>query len=424
MLNFNIWDNNYKVCMEESQQHDTLNGINHVLRALRMRNYRLFFFGQSFSLIGTWMQSIATSWLVYRITESAFLLGLAGFAGQIAAFFLAPLGGVIADRWNRRRILIMTQALSMIQSILLTLLFYTHTFSMPLIFFLIVLLGLINAVDIPVRHSFVLEMVEDKKYLGNAIALNSAIFNSARLIGPALAGILIAVYGEGICFSINTISYLPIIIALLLMRVAPLPRKSSNGNVLAHIKEGFIYAYQIPEIRWILFVIAMVCFIPYSILAPVYAKEVLGGESNIYGYLMAGTGLGAFIGAIALASRRSPNGLYRVITISSVMFGVGIIMLSFSRNVILAVTMTVIIGFGMMMQMSAGNTMLQTISDDDKRGRVMSMYTMAFMGAYPIGSLIGGAIAHGVGVPITYFFSGILCIVSGIVFHKKMKKQK
>jgi MFS family permease len=393
-------------------------GFCHLTRALRYRNYRLFFIGQSFSLIGTWMQSIALNWLVYRLTGSAFLLGVVGFTNQIPVTFFAPLAGVFADRWNLRRAIIITQTLAMLQAFLLATLVLTHTIQVWQIISLSLLLGLINAFDTPSRQSFIVHMVDDKRDLSNAIALNSSMVNAARLIGPSIAGVLIALVGEGACFLINGFSYMAVIVALSAMRIA-IPRGSGNGgNVFKGLKEGVQYAFATPPIRSILLLMAAVSIIglPYPSLLPIFAKDILHGDSRTLGFLMGATGVGALTGAVYLASRRNVIGLGRVLSLASSLLGAGLILFSLSNVVWISLGMMYLIGLGMMTQVASSNTLLQTIVDDDKRGRVVSLFIVAFMGMVPLGTLIAGSVASAIGAPLTLRINGAVCIIASLIF--------
>ena len=378
------------------------------VRALRSRNYRLFFIGQSISLIGTWMTRIATSWLVYRLTDSAFLLGVVSFAGQIPAFFLAPIAGVWIDRWNRHRTLVWTQAFSMIQSFALAALALSHTINIWSLVLLALMQGFINAFDMPARQAFVIEMIDDRGDLGNAIALNSSIVNGSRLIGPAIGGIVIAAVGEGYCFLIDGISYIAVIISLLMMTVRPRPARAAHKHVLEELAEGWRYVTESPAIRWILGMLAIVSFIgmPYQVLMPIMAGTVLHGGPHTLGFLMGMSGVGALISAISLTLRRSVIGLGRMIAISSAIFGAGLILFGFSRFLWASLLLMLLTGFGMMQQMAASNTILQTIVEDDKRGRVMSFYTLSILGIAPIGSLVAGTLAAKIGAPATLILGG------------------
>jgi len=383
-----------------------------VLRALRHRNYRLFFAGQSVSLIGTWMTRIATSWLVYRLTHSALLLGLVGFAGQIPTFVLAPFAGVWVDRWSRHRVLGTTQALAMVQSFALAGLTLAHRITVWDVIWLGIFQGLINAFDMPGRQAFVVEMVEDRADLGNAIALNSSMVNMARLIGPSLAGIIIAAVGEGYCFLIDGISYIAVIVSLLAMRIKP-QQQRRTGDVWRELRDGWAYVSQSVAIRSILLLLALVSLfgMPYTVLMPIFAGNILHGGPHTLGFLMGASGVGALMGAFQLATRGSVLGLGRLAGLSAAIFGAGLIAFSQSRWLGLSLALMFVVGYGMMQQMASSNTILQTIVDEDKRGRVMSYYTMSFIGMAPFGSLLAGTVAHKIGAPATLLISGILCIV-------------
>jgi len=393
-----------------------------IFRALRYRNFRLFFSGQGISLIGTWMQAIAMSWLVYRMTNSALMLGIVGFSSQIPTFIVSPFAGHIADRFNRHRILIITQVLSMVQALLLAVLTLSGAIQVWHIIVLGVFLGCINALDIPARQSFVVEMVEKKENLGNAIALNSMMFNSARLIGPAIAGILIAVVGEGICFLINAISFLAVIWSLLAMKIERRSTERGPSDMMHGLREGFSYTFGFPPIRFILSLLAVISLMgtSYAVLMPVFAKDILKGGPQTLGLLMAGGGIGAMAATVYLASRKSVVGLSRLIPISSALFSVGIILFSLSHSTTLSVSLLAIAGFGFMAHMAASNTIVQTITDDDKRGRVMSFYTMAFMGMTPIGSLLAGLLASKIGAANTLMLGAACCILASAVFATKL----
>jgi MFS family permease len=392
------------------------------LRALRSRNYRLFFTGQSISLIGTWMTRIATSWLIYRLTGSALLLGVASFAGQIPAFFLAPIAGVWVDRWNRHRTLVVTQILSMMQSFALAALALSHRINIRWIVALVLCQGLINAFDMPSRQAFVVEMIEQRGDLSNAIALNSSIVNGARLIGPAIAGMVIAAVGEGYCFLIDGISYIAVIVSLLAMRLDRIESRRVEKRVLEELVEGWKYITGSAAIRSILLLLGLVSLIgmPYTVLMPIMAGHVLHGGAHTLGFLMAASGVGALTSAISLALRRTVVGLGKMIAISSGMFGVGLIVLAMSRNLWLSLPLMMITGFGMMQQMAASNTILQTIVEDDKRGRVMSFYTLAVLGISPIGSLGAGTFAAKFGAPATLIVGGACCIAGSLWFVREL----
>jgi MFS family permease len=400
---------------------DDPRGLSLIFRALYHRNYRLFFGGQGISLIGTWMQQIAMSWLVYHLTNSAFLLGVVGFSSQICSFIFSPFAGVFSDRWNRHHMLVATQSFAMIQAFIMAFLTLTHRITIHQIIFLSILLGLVNAFDIPTRQSFVVQMVERREDLGNAIALNSFLFNGARLVGPSIAGILISILGEGMCFLLNGISFLAVIIALLEMKIKPDKKDPEETRVLKRLKEGFIYAFSFLPIRNILLMLAWTSLVgmAYTTLMPVFARDILHGSSQTFGFLMAASGMGAAIGAIYLASRKSVIGLLRIIGVASGIFGLSLIAFSFSRNLWLSLLLLTLIGFGMMVQMASSNTVLQTIVDDTKRGRVMSLYAMSFLMG-PFGSLLGGSLASKIGAPYTLMISGTSCLLGSFLFIKKL----
>jgi len=392
------------------------------LRALRSRNYRLFFAGQSVSLIGTWMTRLATSWIVYQLTESAFLLGLTSFVGQIPAFFVAPIAGVWLDRWNRHRVLVITQVLAMIQSLLLAALAFSGRINLWWVIGLTLCQGLINAFDMPARQAFVIEMIEERADLGNAIALNSSMVNGAKLVGPALAGVLIASAGAGVCFLIDGISYIAVIWSLLAMRVAPARPPAVRKSTFQELAEGWKYVVESPAIRSILLLLALVSVVgmPYTVLMPVVAVDILHGGAHTLGFLVGMSGVGALASAIGLALRRSVIGLGKRIAISAALFGGGLMVLGVSRSLTISLLLMTITGFGMMQQMAASNTILQTIAADDKRGRVMSFYTLAILGMNPIGSLLAGAVAARIGVPATMIWAGAICLAGAVWFYWKL----
>ena len=398
-----------------------LSGIKDIFRSLKYRNFRLFFMGQSISLIGTWMQRVALPWLVFHMTGNIFLVGVVSFAAQIPAFLLASFAGVMSDRWNKYRIIITTQSLSMVQAIILTILFYSGSIAIWNIIVLSIIMGCINAFDIPARQSFYIQMV-GKSDLGNAIALNSSMVNSARLLGPSIAGILIATAGEGMCFLINGASYMVVIVSLLSMRISLKRNPKKEVQVMKELKEGFAYVFGFAPIRSVILLLALVSLMgmPYNILMPDFAKTVLKGDAHTYGFLMGASGLGALSGAIYLAWRKDISGMGRLIAMAAGIFGSGLIILSFSRMFSLSLILMVIAGFGMMLQIASSNTLIQTVTDDDKRGRVMSFYAMAFMGIMPFGSLMEGWIARDIGTPWMMFIGGAACIAGGILFARKL----
>lgn len=408
------------------QTNNKTSGYKSILRSLHYRNYRYFFYGQSISLMGTWIQRIAVPWLVYSLTNSVFLLGLVGFAGQIPTFLLAPLAGVLIDRWNRYIVLITTQILAMIQAFILAFLFFNKSIEVWQIIMLSMFLGCINAFDMPARQSFVIDMIEKKEDLGNAIALNSSMVNGARLIGPTIAGILISLTGEGICFLLNGISYIFVIVFLFMMIISPRKAKVQHTDFLKGLKEGFSYTFGFAPIRYIILLLALVSLMgmPYTVLIPVFAKNILHGGSHTFGFLMGASGIGALAGAIYLASRKNVRGLGKFIPLFAAVFGFGLITFSFSHIFWLSMILMLITGFGMLMQMTSSNTILQTIVDDDKRGRVMSFYLMAFMGTAPFGSLLAGFLASKVGAPNTLIIGGVACIIGAAFYARKLPELK
>ena len=389
-----------------------------MLGALKHRNFRLFFFGQSISLVGTWMQQVAMIWLIYRLSDSAFLLGLVGFCSQVPSFFLAPVAGVFTDRWNLHRTILLTQTLSMCQAMILAVLSLTGTVAIWHVLALSVLLGFVTALDVPARQAFLIQMVEGREYLTNAIGLNSSMFNGARLVGPAIAGFLIAVVGEGACFLLNGLSYLAVLAALLAMRLPPQAAARPPQHVLRELIDGFRYAFGFLPIREILILLALVniAAMPLTVLLPVFAKSVLQGGPGTLGLLTGAMGLGALLGALLLAYRKSVLGLGRQIAWASGAFGLSLILFSFSHVLWLSMVLLVAGGFAVMMETAASNTILQTIVDDDKRGRVMSFYAMAFLGAAPLGSLLAGSLASRFGVARVVQLGGVMCILGSIVF--------
>ncbi|MGB8029809.1 MAG: MFS transporter [Terracidiphilus sp.] len=377
-------------------QARALSGASHAWRALRHRNFRLFFGGQTISLIGTWMTRIATSWLVYRLTGSALLLGTVSFAGQIPTFLFAPFAGVWVDRLNRRQVLVWTQTLAMIQSFLLAALTLSGHITIGLILTLSVMQGIINAFDMPGRQAFMVQMVGDRADLGNAIAINSSMVNLARLIGPSLAGMLIAATNEGWCFLIDGISYIAVIASLLMMQLNAASVRRAPTSMLMELKEGWSYVSGFMPIRTILSLFAVVSLMgmPFVVLMPIFAARVLHGGPHTLGFLMGAMGVGALISALSLAARKSVRGLIRMIPIAAAVFGLGLIGFGLSHVFWLSMLMVLVSGMGMMQGMAASNTIIQTLVSEDKRGRVMSYYTMAFVGMAPFGSLLAGALAH------------------------------
>jgi MFS family permease len=398
-------------------------GLPATLRALKHRNFQLFFSGQLISLIGTWMQSVAQAWLVYRMTGSSLLLGSVGFASQFPVFVVAPLGGIAADRMNRRRVVISTQIASMVLAGILAGLTLSGRVQVWHIFVLAVLLGVVNAFDIPGRQAFLVDMV-GKEDLMNAIALNSSMFNGARIIGPAIAGILVAKIGEGWCFFANAVSYIAVIIGLVMMRVHARALSTAAGSPLAHILQGFRWVRDTGPIRALLLLLGLVSLVamPYTVLMPVFADKVLRGGARGLGILMGATGVGALLGALTLASRTGVRGLGRWVAYSCGGFGVSLILFALSRNFWLSVALLLPVGFCMMLQMSSSNTLIQAMVPDELRGRVMALYSMMFMGMAPFGALLGGAIADRLGAPVTVAVGAVASLGGALWFGMQLPK--
>jgi MFS family permease len=390
------------------------------LRALRHRNFQLFFSGQLISLVGTWMQNVAQAWLVYRLTGSALLLGAVGFSSQIPVLLIAPIGGTTVDRVNRQRLVIATQTASLILAAVLAWLTLSGRVQVWHIFVLASLLGVVNAFDVPGRQSFLIDMV-GREDLMNAIALNSSMFNGARVVGPAVAGILIAKIGEGWCFAINAISYIAVIVGLLLMNVH-CPLRSNSSSQLADIVEGFRWANSVKVIRALLLLIGLVSLVgmPYTILMPVFADKILHGGARGLGILMGATGVGALLGALTLASREGVKGLGRLVAWSCAAFGIGLILFSLSRWFWLSTALLLPVGYSVMLQMASTNTLIQTMVPDQLRGRVMALYSMMVMGMAPFGALLGGALAHRMGAPATVAVGGVACVLGAIWFGREL----
>ena len=389
-----------------------------LLRALRSRNYRLLFAGQTVSLIGTWMTRLALSWLVYRLTRSAWLLGVVGFCGQIPMFFLGPIAGVWVDRWNRQKTLLVTQALSMLQSFALAALTLGGVIQIWHMIALALFQGVVNAVDMPARQSFVIEMVESRDDLPNAIALNSSMVNATRLIGPAIAGLVIAAIGEGWCFFADGVSYLAVIASLWAMHVPRTARPARHPRVFAQLAEGWRYVARSRPIRTLLLLLALVSLVgmPYTVLMPIFAAGILHGGANTLGFLTGASGVGALLAALLLAMRKTVIGLGTRIAVSCALFGAALVAFALSRSLWLSLLVLPFTGFGMMQEMASTNTILQTIVEDDKRGRVMAYYAMAFQGIAPFGSLLAGAASARIGAPATLAAGGVLCIAGAAWF--------
>jgi MFS family permease len=416
--------NNRTISSETPQPSLPGGRLSHAWRALRHRNFKLFFAGQGISVIGTWMTRLATSWLVYRMTHSALLLGIVSFAGQFVSFGLGPFAGVWVERLNRRKLLLWTQSAAAIQSLALAALTLAHVITLWEIIALSALQGAINAFDMPGRQSFLVQMVEDRNDLSNAIAINSSMANGARLIGPAIAGLVIGAVGEGWCFLIDGVSYFAVIASLLLMSIKPLNILRSATSMLEQMREGWDYVRTFRPIRTILLLFSLISLMgySYSVLLPVFAGQVLHSGAYTLGWLTAASGIGALVSGLSLAVRKSVVGLTHMLQIAAAMLGVALILLGLSHTLWLSLGLLVFVGFGLMQGAAASNTIIQALVPEDKRARSMSYYTMAFFGAAPFGSLLAGALAHRIGAPHTVILTGACCIAGSIWFTLELPK--
>jgi MFS family permease len=389
-----------------------------IFSSLGSRNYRLYFIGQGVSLIGTWMQNIALSWLVYRLTGSVFLLGLIGFISQIPTFFLAPFTGVVVDRHNRLGILKLTQVAFMIQASLMAIMVLTNTIEVWHIIVLSLIFGIITSFDAPARQSLVIDLIDKPENLGNAIALNSAIFNGARLVGPAIAGIVIAIVGEGICILLNAVSFIAVLFALSQIKIQFKAKPVQASNFKKSLTEGIQYTFHSVPIRRLILMLAILSLVGLSfiVLLPAYAKEIMHGGSDTLGFLMSAMGAGALTAALYMASRKTVFGLGKIIGASVCVLGIAIVSGGLSRSLPISLLAFFFCGLTMILSLSSINTMIQTIADEDKRGRVMSFYAMALMGASPIGNLLAGSVASKISIPYALLIAGIISIGSGIWF--------
>jgi MFS family permease len=408
-----------------SQQPAELSGIKLTVRALRHRNYQLYYFGMLVSFVGTWMQTVAQSWLVYRLTNSELLLGLVGFAGQIPIFLFTPIGGVLADRYSRQRIILVTQTLAMLQAFALAILTLTHQINVELVIILALTLGCINAFDLPTRQSLLSELVE-REDLMNAIALNSSMVNGSRIVGPAIAGVLVAWLGEGWCFLINAISYIAAIMAFFAMRIPRRQPDATKPSALFAFKEGFNFVRKTAPIRALLLLVALVsvCGLSYLVLMPIFADQILNGGAKALGLMLSAAGIGSLGAALTLAARRQPQGLGRIVAISVAAFGLLLMLFSFSRNLIFSCALLVPMGYTVMLQLSGSNTLLQTMVDDRLRGRVMSFFSLSLMGMSPFGNLLAGVVANRIGAPWTLAIGGSICVVGATVFGLRLPTLK
>jgi MFS family permease len=399
-------------------------GVSHAWRALRHRNFQLFFVGQGTSVIGSWMTRLATGWLVYRMTHSALLLGVVSFAGQIVPFLLGPVAGVWVERLDRRKLLVWTQAAAAVQSLAMAALTLAHIITLWEIIALSALQGLINAFDAPGRHSFLVQMVDDREDLSNAIALNSSMVNGARLIGPAMAGLVIAAVGEGWCFLIDGVSYFAVIASLLLMRIRPLDLRRNKASMLVQMREGWDYVRTSRPLRTILLLFSLISLMgyPYMVLMPVFAAQILHGGPHTLGWLTGASGIGALVSALSLAVRKSIVGLTSMLPIAACTLGCALILFGLSHSLWSSLIFMLFAGFGLMQVASASNTIIQSLVTEDKRARVMSYYAMAFFGAAPFGSLFAGALAHRIGAPYTVELTGTFCIAGSLWFLLELPK--
>jgi MFS family permease len=411
---------------DRRDSHVPESSMAHAWRALRHRNFQLFFFGQGLSVIGTWMTRLATSWLVYRLTHSALLLGVVSFAGQIVSFALGPFAGVFVERLNRRKLLVWTQAAAAVQSLALAALTLAHVITLWEIIALIAFQGLINAFDMPGRQSFLVQMVEDRDDLSNAIAINSSMANGARLIGPAIAGLVIAAVGEGWCFLIDGVSYFAVIASLLLMRIRPKDTdfRRNAHSMFEQIREGWDYVRSFRPIRTILMMFALLSLMgwPYSVLLPIFAGQVLHGGAHTLGWLTGASGIGALVSGLSLTVRKSVVGLARMLQIAGALLGGALILFGLSHTLWLSLVLMVFVGFGLMQGAAVSNTIIQSLVPEDKRARVMGYYTMAFFGSAPFGSLLAGALAHRIGAPHTVMITGACCIAGSLWFTLNLPK--
>jgi len=394
--------------------------------AFKSRNYRLYFAGQSISLIGTWMQKTAVSWVIYTLTHSTFMLGLTLFASQFPSFILSLIGGVVSDRYNRFRVLLTTQIASMVQAILLaTLIFFKH-YEVWQILSLSVMLGIINAFDVPARQSLVYEMIEDKKDLPNALALNSSMVNLSRLIGPAVAGFVLETLGDDVCFAINAVSFIAVIGSLLLMRLPKYLEQKHVKNVFGELREGFAYLRATPSISYVIIMLGLISLLvlPFNTLIPYYARVVFKGNATTFGVIDSVIGLGAFSGAIFLASLKAGSNLKKILCINTLVFGAGLILFSHEGIYPLALVFATVAGFGMMSQITISNTLIQTTVDPAMRGRVISFYAMAFFGLQPIGGLLVGSVSKWIGAPDTILAQGIAALLIGLLHIRFLRKEK
>lgn len=396
----------------------------HALRAFQHRNFRLFFYGQSLSLLGTWTQQVAMSWLVYRLTGSPFYLGLTAFAGQFPILVLAPFGGIWADQFDRRKLLIATQILAMVQALILAGLAYSAWLEVWHIVAMATLLGVVMALDTPIRQALVPNMVPSREDLPAAIAFNGVMQNAGRMIGPTIAGVLVAVSSEAFCFLVNAASKIAVIVAVLLMHLPHTPPTSARPALMRGLADGMRYAWNVIPIRLLLPIIALASFMatPYQTLMPIFAKEVFGGGAETLGFLMGAAGLGGTAGLIYLASRQNVRGLTRFVLGGLLLTGGSLIVFAYSHVMALSLVMVALAGLGIIVNAMAVNTIFQTIVDDPMRGRVMSLFTVAFLGISPLGSLAAGTLAHAIGADRTLAIGGACCILGALWLARRMPR--
>lgn len=393
-----------------------------VLSALESRNYRLFFAGQLVSLVGTWMTQTASLWLVYHLSSSPLLLGVVGFASQAPIFFLAPAAGVLADRVNRHRLLVLTQVLSMLQSFALAFLALTGRINPAWLVALSFVQGAINGLDMPTRQALVIVFVSRREHLGNAIALNSSIFNLARLVGPAIGGFVVAAFGAGTCYLVDGFSYAAVILSLLMMRLKLPPRRTHVRHPIAELREGFAAAFAFRPMRALIVTVTVISGVgfSYSVLTPMFARDVFAGDARVLGYLMSASGIGALVGAIYLGARTTIRGLGTVVALGTALMGTGLIGFACSRTLPLSLFCLGVVGLGGVLTMASSNTLVQTFVEEEKRGRVMSIFTMAYTGTMPVGNLTAGWIAGVAGPATALIASGIICIVVAVTFYRML----
>ena len=399
-----------------------LSSISHAWRALHSHNFRLYFIGQTTSLLGTWMTRLAMSWLVYRLTHSALLLGVVSFSGQIICFLVGPFAGVWVERLPRRKLLVWTQIASALQSLALAVLTFAHVINLVEIIGLAAFQGLINAFDMPGRQAFLVQMVDDRSDLPNAIAINSSMANGTRLVGPAIAGLIIAAAGEGWCFLIDGISYLAVIASLLMMRITAHDIRRARSTMFREMREGWEYVRTFQPIRTVLLLFALISLMgyPYMVLMPVFAAEVLHGNSATLGWLTGAVGIGALCSGLSLTLRKSVVGLTLMLEVATVLLGAGLILFGLSHSFWLSVLLMIFAGFGLMQTAAGCNTVIQSLVSEHMRARVMSYYTMAFFGAAPVGSLLAGVLAHHIGAPNTVIITGACCLAGALWFALKL----